>query len=474
MTHEAHRYAYERSGFNARAAGPHAATQLKACLSSMATWLCGASSRWCALAYNEVILDVWRGGGWHGSLPQMVRAIGIAKGAAEPALKLARELHSAALADGVAVPLLVYDCNAEREPFSLLPPAPPPTPAPPPPSPQPRTVYRLPAAIADERTAVCSPWATGAPKGSWHPYLFPKQMSYHPNSHYCERRPADLGIDGAWLPVTHTRDRTALHSGGVWLYYARGCSDLLWHMGRTLLARNRAHSAILIEQRLGGGSDLEAAERVVAWMKKHNEVGLLQRGAQFFGRPVYNPAYILGGAARGILGEAGCMVGEAFWSNGSLRVCSCASTPKSTKRLFAMSGIIGNGALQMYAEAALATLRARGGLPWDTLQLSEQMQGHGSRSWAIEIWDVRYLPEQAPSILSLENRTEILRRHVLRASGLCAQNGSSPQPAYACEPSNVTSASTCLACADSQLERSCQNVRPSASNLTLISGKAAL
>ena len=77
MTHEAHRYAYERSGFNARAAGPHAATQLKACLSSMATWLCGASSRWCALAYNEVILDVWRGGGWHGSLPQMVRAIGI-------------------------------------------------------------------------------------------------------------------------------------------------------------------------------------------------------------------------------------------------------------------------------------------------------------------------------------------------------------------------------------------------------------
>ena len=166
MMREAHRYAYERSGFNARAAGPHAATQLKACLSSMATWLCGASSRWCALAYNEVILDVWRGGGWHGSLLQMVRAIGIAKGAAEPALKLARELHSAALADGVAVPLLVYDCNAEREPFSLLPPAPPPTPGPPPPSPhaQPRTAYRLPAAIAYERTAVCSPWTAGARK----------------------------------------------------------------------------------------------------------------------------------------------------------------------------------------------------------------------------------------------------------------------------------------------------------------------
>ena len=155
----------------------------------------------------------------------MVRAIGIAKGAAEPALKLARELHSAALADGVAVPLLVYDCNAEREPFSLLPPAPPPTPGPPPPSPQPRTAYRLPAAIA---SAVCSPWTAGAPNGSWHPYLFPKQISYHPNSHYCERRPADLGIDGAWLPVTHTRDRTARHLVGWGTAAARMSGICTW------------------------------------------------------------------------------------------------------------------------------------------------------------------------------------------------------------------------------------------------------
>ena len=124
MRREAQRYAYHRSGFSASSAGPHAASDLKACLSFMAVALCGDSRQWCALAYNEVILDTWLGGGWNRNLSQMVRAIGIDKSAAGPAVKLAREVHSAALADGTAVPLAVYDRDAEREPFSPLPPAP--------------------------------------------------------------------------------------------------------------------------------------------------------------------------------------------------------------------------------------------------------------------------------------------------------------------------------------------------------------
>ena len=282
--------------------------------------------------------------------------------------------------------------------------------------------------------------------------MFPQRISYHPESKYCERKPAELGIDGAWLPVTHTRDRTERHAGGIWLYYASGCSDLLWHMGRTLLARNRAHAAILIEQRLAGGSELEASQRVVAWMTEHNEAWLLDRGARFFG----NASNILGGAARGILGTPECLLTAPFWPNGSLHVCACASTSKNRgmlKQLHAMSGIIGHGALQMYAEAALAKLRARGNV-WDTLQLSEQMQGHGSRRWAVEIWDIRYLPEHAPSILGRENRSKILRRHALRASALNMQS-SLPQQASACEASNVSRADFCLACADSLLEGFC-------------------
>ena len=140
-----------------------------------------------------------------------------------------------------------------------------------------------------------------------------------------------------------------------------------------------------------------------------------------------------------------------------MHVCACASTSKNRgmlKQLHAMSGIIGHGALQMYAEAALAKLRARGDV-WDTLQLSEQMQGHGSRRWAIEIWDIRYLPEHASSILGRENRSKILRRHALRASALNIQSSlpqQASQQASACEASNVSRADVCLACADSQLE----------------------
>ena len=71
---------------------------------------------------------------------------------------------------------------------------------------------------------------------------------------------SELGVSHAWLPVVHTYD---LHQKwrlpGVWLYYARGCSDLLWNVGRTLLALNKFHAAVLLlqrqakAQRLGGG-----------------------------------------------------------------------------------------------------------------------------------------------------------------------------------------------------------------------------
>ena len=61
---------------------------------------------------------------------------------------------------------------------------------------------------------------------------------------------SELGVSHAWLPVVHTYD---LHQKwrlpGVWLYYARGCSDLLWNVGRTLLALNKVHAAVLLLQR---------------------------------------------------------------------------------------------------------------------------------------------------------------------------------------------------------------------------------
>ena len=83
---------------------------------------------------------------------------------------------------------------------------------------------------------------------AWHPFRFPvgieylRQLPCEPND--------ELTRDDAWLPATHVGgpSRGPTDSGGIWLYYARGCSDLLWHMGRTALARNRAHAAVRAEQ----------------------------------------------------------------------------------------------------------------------------------------------------------------------------------------------------------------------------------
>ena len=43
------------------------------------------------------------------------------------------------------------------------------------------------------------------------------------------------------VPVTHTRSGYAI---GLWLYYARGCSDLGWDLGTTILATNRIDLAL--------------------------------------------------------------------------------------------------------------------------------------------------------------------------------------------------------------------------------------
>jgi hypothetical protein len=83
---------------------------------------------------------------------------------------------------------------------------------------------------------------------SWHPFRFPVGIDYL-RALPCAADPI-LGRDDAWLPVTHVGGpaRGPTDSGGIWFYYAQGCSDLLWHMGRTVLVRNRAHAAVRIEQ----------------------------------------------------------------------------------------------------------------------------------------------------------------------------------------------------------------------------------
>ena len=74
---------------------------------------------------------------------------------------------------------------------------------------------------------------------------------------------AELGQDFAVLPVTHTR-AGAVVKDTLWLYYARGCSDMGWGVGRTLLAMNRQDLAVLLSQRLHPSMSRESASVHVA------------------------------------------------------------------------------------------------------------------------------------------------------------------------------------------------------------------
>ena len=80
---------------------------------------------------------------------------------------------------------------------------------------------------------------------TWHSPVLPPSVDFL-DAIPCE--PADeLGRSHAKLPVTHT---TVLgekspwrRRNGHWFFYARGCSDFAWDVGRTLLVQNRCNSA---------------------------------------------------------------------------------------------------------------------------------------------------------------------------------------------------------------------------------------
>eukprot|EP00966_Prymnesium_polylepis_P137349 3173926-Prymnesium_polylepis.2 len=59
---------------------------------------------------------------------------------------------------------------------------------------------------------------------------------------------AELGRSNVMLPVVHQHDPPVANNrnpNGLWLYYARGCSGLLWDTGRTFVARDRLQAMLL-------------------------------------------------------------------------------------------------------------------------------------------------------------------------------------------------------------------------------------
>ena len=117
--------------------------------------------------------------------------------------------------------------------------------------------------------APCCRKSCGAAAGRiMHPFRFPPGNGYF-KSKPCRAAPG-LGLDHALLPVTHIGgpNKGPTDSGGLWFYYAPGCSDFLWDMGRTLLSRNRVHLAVQLEQQHGGGDERAAVGRVAEWVRR--------------------------------------------------------------------------------------------------------------------------------------------------------------------------------------------------------------
>ena len=61
------------------------------------------------------------------------------------------------------------------------------------------------------------------------------------------------------ISVRHKEER------GLWLYYARGCNDLQYSVGRTIAARNKAHAALKLASMVNGSS--KAAARVANFLR---------------------------------------------------------------------------------------------------------------------------------------------------------------------------------------------------------------
>ena len=112
---------------------------------------------------------------------------------------------------------------------------------------------RASVAIATVQQPVCRlcehPQRCG--EDSWHPYwAVPPRINFlsdfGPGLCSAPVNSFEVGVSNVTLPVTHRSiGRPEL---GVWMYYAAGCSDLGWRMGRTLLARNKQALLLLLSR----------------------------------------------------------------------------------------------------------------------------------------------------------------------------------------------------------------------------------
>jgi hypothetical protein len=297
-------------------------------------------------------------------------------------------------------------------------------------------------------------WNSPCPKSThFVPWRMPQNLAY---TRYLPCSPPhELTQDHVFLPVTHVGGprRGPVTSGGLWFYYARGCSDLLWNTGRSMLARNRVHAAVIVEQRLALAlkgvaiSDREAISRVAQYAQKSFPRSILQSARARMGA---NESFhdILAEVARGLYGVCGPRSHIYLDDNLTLNPCMCKGglhgwwNTTDLRRLASL----GNLALHPTLDKHIAT-RARG-LPIDTISLYQQPQG--GWMFTTEIWDIRGSP-----VLSryLENATSHPEVIALARWAKAGSSNNTRSIGVECYP--ASSWNTCMSCRGSSMEPHC-------------------
>jgi hypothetical protein len=254
---------------------------------------------------------------------------------------------------------------------------------------------------------VCRRCGSCARNETWFPFAMPiglarlRHASCKPNQ--------ELGKSHTSLPVTHTAPRIDV-THGRWFYYARGCSDLFLHVGATLLAQNKIHAAILLEQRLARTEGSSVSEEAAlgrfvhklrsrfpdfeAWVMKraashprgmqklyakHVDLRLEPRNMSTF-------EGILAAAAQGFFGTLHDTQCNVLWVERD-HPDSCRG--HCLRRAIALSTVLEDGQrYDMHLVRTMQLLR-RTSLPLDTLTLTQQPLGGGSARWTTEILDAR-------------------------------------------------------------------------------------
>lgn len=279
----------------------------------------------------------------------------------------------------------------------------------------------------------------------------------------------ELGRDHVTLPVTHQQEGSELWfaDGGTWFYYARGCSDFGWPVGRTMLVSNRYEAAVQLVHRRAAArgapipTRAQAARQVASILSAREPsfvTEVLQRAREsrhhymqlwrerFGPRPsnVTLDAIVLD-AAGGVFDPIRCRMRGVVSSDGPC-LRACASRTKAL--VFTLLH-------KMYVIDALNInlMRELCGTEWelDTVQLLHQHPVEHSRGLAYamtELWDARNVCQRDRRPASSSSKAASLALKRLASLSRWA-NGS------ACEPSPIDEFARCSACNGSQMQSHC-------------------